>query len=474
MDPEELRAGPPARRHLRGLPGAGAAHRHALRDGLRGGLPPAAARARVALRPRLRLREGRDGARSRSSRAGLPVAAPRQQARSHHALVGGEPHPRLHRRPDGDRHDVRRRRHGRRSGEAARRGGRRPDRSPRRSTAASALARRRSCALGPGGLLGSTSSSSSPSATSSPTGSTSTSSPAFPTVYLPRAAAGRRRSRKLDLENEAASSAPATLTDLSWKEVLDIYSCTECGRCQTHCPTYVTGKPLTHKEVNRAVKHHLIAQAPELTALGARAATRRRGRRPAAALPAISAGGPARRPSGPAPPAAGARRPARSSSRTSRGSSTCAATRCWWRPTSPRRRRASSRASRRRGTPGASAATGARSGARTSTFPSPRLRTSGRDFEYLFFVGCAGSFDDRQKKVSRALVKILRAAKRQLRHPRRGGDLQRRLRPAAGERVPVPGAGRRQRRMGHVDTSVIADGFEGCDRFFRSEFFFWI
>jgi len=31
--------------------------------------------------------------------------------------------------------------------------------------------------------------------------------------------------------------------------------------------------------------------------------------------------------------------------------------------------------------------------------------------EYLFFVGCAGSFDDRQKRVSRALVKILRAAK---------------------------------------------------------------
>src|SRR5207302_10489561 len=31
-------------------------------------------------------------------------------------------------------------------------------------------------------------------------------------------------------------------------------------------------------------------------------------------------------------------------------------------------------------------------------------------FEYLFFVGCAGSFDERQKKVSRALVKILRTA----------------------------------------------------------------
>src|SRR5439155_871273 len=33
-----------------------------------------------------------------------------------------------------------------------------------------------------------------------------------------------------------------------------------------------------------------------------------------------------------------------------------------------------------------------------------------KGFEYLFFVGCAGSFDDRQKKVSRALVKILKSA----------------------------------------------------------------
>jgi Fe-S oxidoreductase len=33
-----------------------------------------------------------------------------------------------------------------------------------------------------------------------------------------------------------------------------------------------------------------------------------------------------------------------------------------------------------------------------------------KDVEYLFFVGCAGSFDDRQKRVSRALIKILRSA----------------------------------------------------------------
>ena len=37
--------------------------------------------------------------------------------------------------------------------------------------------------------------------------------------------------------------------------------------------------------------------------------------------------------------------------------------------------------------------------------------SDGGEFEYLFFVGCAGSYDDRQKKVSRAIVRILREAK---------------------------------------------------------------
>src|SRR5919205_402465 len=61
---------------------------------------------------------------------------------------------------------------------------------------------------------------------------------------------------KLDLE-KSEKFGVAKLTDLSWKEILDTYSCTECGRCQTYCPTYETGKPLTHKEVNRAIRHHV-------------------------------------------------------------------------------------------------------------------------------------------------------------------------------------------------------------------------
>jgi Fe-S oxidoreductase len=37
------------------------------------------------------------------------------------------------------------------------------------------------------------------------------------------------------------------LNQFSWKDVLDLYTCTECGRCQTHCPAYNTGKILSPK-----------------------------------------------------------------------------------------------------------------------------------------------------------------------------------------------------------------------------------
>jgi Fe-S oxidoreductase len=67
-------------------------------------------------------------------------------------------------------------------------------------------------------------------------------------------------SRVLPTPNlEAEQFGTRTVRDLSWKNGLDLYSCTECGRCQTHCPTYITGKPLTHKGVNQDLKHWIWA-----------------------------------------------------------------------------------------------------------------------------------------------------------------------------------------------------------------------
>lgn len=50
----------------------------------------------------------------------------------------------------------------------------------------------------------------------------------------------------MDLENadENTRFGVATITDFSWKQMLDMYTCTECGRCREYCPTTLTNKPL--------------------------------------------------------------------------------------------------------------------------------------------------------------------------------------------------------------------------------------
>ncbi|MEX1172719.1 MAG: (Fe-S)-binding protein [Chloroflexota bacterium] len=51
----------------------------------------------------------------------------------------------------------------------------------------------------------------------------------------------------MDLEDENATFGLKTLQDLGWKDLLDGFTCTECGRCQEACPAYNTGKPLNPK-----------------------------------------------------------------------------------------------------------------------------------------------------------------------------------------------------------------------------------
>ena len=86
----------------------------------------------------------------------------------------------------------------------------------------------------------------------------------LPNVYF-RKLTPRAKLDTLDLENEEDPYfGAATVGDLGWKNLLDIYSCTECGRCLTHCPTYVTGKPLTHKGLNMALKNHIFDVSDQL------------------------------------------------------------------------------------------------------------------------------------------------------------------------------------------------------------------
>lgn len=60
--------------------------------------------------------------------------------------------------------------------------------------------------------------------------------------------------------------------DLSWKGLLDLASCTECGRCQEQCPAWASGKVLSPKLMVLAVRDHAFATTPGLRA-GANAST---------------------------------------------------------------------------------------------------------------------------------------------------------------------------------------------------------
>jgi Fe-S oxidoreductase len=56
------------------------------------------------------------------------------------------------------------------------------------------------------------------------------------------------------------------IEDFSWKGMLDMATCTECGRCQSQCPAWATGKPLSPKQVILDLRDHAFAKAPYLLA----------------------------------------------------------------------------------------------------------------------------------------------------------------------------------------------------------------
>ncbi|MGB0101294.1 MAG: (Fe-S)-binding protein, partial [Nocardioides sp.] len=57
-----------------------------------------------------------------------------------------------------------------------------------------------------------------------------------------------------------------SIEDFSWKGILDFTSCTECGRCQSQCPAWNTDKPLSPKLLITALRDHAYAKAPYLQA----------------------------------------------------------------------------------------------------------------------------------------------------------------------------------------------------------------
>ena len=94
---------------------------------------------------------------------------------------------------------------------------------------------------------------------------------AVPNVYMAKnGPSGRLEPLRIDLESaeEDPRFGAAVATDLSRKQMLDLFSCTECGRCQEVCPAWSTGKPLSPKLLIMALRDHVAGEAPQILAAG--------------------------------------------------------------------------------------------------------------------------------------------------------------------------------------------------------------
>ncbi len=84
-------------------------------------------------------------------------------------------------------------------------------------------------------------------------------------VYFARTGPGGRL-EPLDFEGEDEDLrfGAGTIQDLTWKQMMDTFSCTECGRCQDACPAWNTGKALSPKLLIMGLRDQVFAEGPQL------------------------------------------------------------------------------------------------------------------------------------------------------------------------------------------------------------------
>ncbi len=91
---------------------------------------------------------------------------------------------------------------------------------------------------------------------------------ALPNVFFKSLGYPHDKPKLLDLEDEAAwedeSLGINHIHQLTWKQGLDLYTCTECGRCKEVCPTYTTDKPLNLHEFNDRLKFELVRNTDKI------------------------------------------------------------------------------------------------------------------------------------------------------------------------------------------------------------------
>ncbi|WP_329384186.1 (Fe-S)-binding protein [Streptomyces sp. NBC_01716] len=107
---------------------------------------------------------------------------------------------------------------------------------------------------------------------------------AFPNIWFKREADGGTAlgalrpmvsgGKEIDFEDPGEDDVfgVSQVEQFSWKGILDFSTCTECGRCQSQCPAWNTGKPLSPKLLIMSLRDHAHAKAPYLLAGGGKTA----------------------------------------------------------------------------------------------------------------------------------------------------------------------------------------------------------
>lgn len=74
---------------------------------------------------------------------------------------------------------------------------------------------------------------------------------------------------RMDFEDESAEKfGISEISEFTWKQLLDLYACTECGRCQASCPAYLTDKPLSPYRVIHRLRGQLMDERRRLLSRG--------------------------------------------------------------------------------------------------------------------------------------------------------------------------------------------------------------
>ncbi len=81
-------------------------------------------------------------------------------------------------------------------------------------------------------------------------------------IYL-RSFKPRGELKPIDIENSEVFGV-GKINDFSWKHLFDLDACTSCGRCQDQCPAHLSGKPLSPKMIILELLDHLNEKAPAI------------------------------------------------------------------------------------------------------------------------------------------------------------------------------------------------------------------